>query len=187
MWIAWARGQRDLNAEIGCGVGNRSSRSPNHRALADWSTTLACPYVVMRSALVSVGVMLVHARSARNSQATTKVNRQCHPNGPSVTRSWWTSLGIQAIIPQVAEPPGNEMKLTFLGTTSSGGNCPNLYATDHDTYVVQGYKITPIPRRSPHCTSEACLTPRLQSKYQKRCWHTRRPPRRSKNHRVRVT
>ncbi|TCO64967.1 hypothetical protein [Actinocrispum wychmicini] len=34
------------------------------------------------------------------------------------------------------------MKLTFLGTTSGGGNCPNLYATDRDTYVVQGVKIT---------------------------------------------
>ena len=34
------------------------------------------------------------------------------------------------------------MKLTFLGTTSTGGSCPNLYATDHGTYVVQGSKVT---------------------------------------------
>jgi hypothetical protein len=34
------------------------------------------------------------------------------------------------------------MKLTFLGTTSINGACPNLYATDRGTYVVQGYKIT---------------------------------------------
>lgn len=34
------------------------------------------------------------------------------------------------------------MKLTFLGTTSINGSCPNLYATDRGTYVVQGYKIT---------------------------------------------
>lgn len=34
------------------------------------------------------------------------------------------------------------MKLTFLGTTSGGGNCPNLYATDRGTYVIQGEKIT---------------------------------------------
>lgn len=34
------------------------------------------------------------------------------------------------------------MKLTFLGTTSGGGNCPNLYATDRGTYIVQGEKIT---------------------------------------------
>lgn len=34
------------------------------------------------------------------------------------------------------------MKLTFLGTTSNQGSCPNLYATDRGTYVVQGYKIT---------------------------------------------
>lgn len=33
------------------------------------------------------------------------------------------------------------MKLTFLGTTSINGSCPNLYATDRGTYVVQGYKI----------------------------------------------
>lgn len=34
------------------------------------------------------------------------------------------------------------MKLTFLGSTSTGGSCPNLYATDRGTYVVQGYLIT---------------------------------------------
>jgi hypothetical protein len=34
------------------------------------------------------------------------------------------------------------MELTFLGTTSNHGSCPNLYATDRGTYVVQGYKIT---------------------------------------------
>ncbi|SDD94571.1 hypothetical protein [Actinokineospora iranica] len=34
------------------------------------------------------------------------------------------------------------MKLTFLGTTSNSGSCPNLYATDRGTYVVQGAKIT---------------------------------------------
>lgn len=34
------------------------------------------------------------------------------------------------------------MKLTFLGTTSNSGSCPNLYATDRGTYVVQGSKVT---------------------------------------------
>lgn len=34
------------------------------------------------------------------------------------------------------------MRLEFLGTTSGGGNCPNLYRTDHGTYVVQGEKVT---------------------------------------------
>ncbi len=34
------------------------------------------------------------------------------------------------------------MKLTFVGTTSTGGECPNLYETDRDTYVVQGWKVT---------------------------------------------
>lgn len=34
------------------------------------------------------------------------------------------------------------MKLMFLGTTSNNGSCPNLYATDRGTYVVQGYRIT---------------------------------------------
>lgn len=33
------------------------------------------------------------------------------------------------------------MQLTFLGTTSINGSCPNLYATDRGTYVVQGYKV----------------------------------------------
>lgn len=33
------------------------------------------------------------------------------------------------------------MKLTHLGTTSGGGGCPELYATDRGTYVVQGAKI----------------------------------------------
>jgi hypothetical protein len=34
------------------------------------------------------------------------------------------------------------MELTFLGTTSNSGSCPNLYATDRGTYVVQGTRIT---------------------------------------------
>lgn len=34
------------------------------------------------------------------------------------------------------------MKLEFLGTTSSKGQCPNLYRTDRGTFVVQGTRIT---------------------------------------------
>lgn len=33
------------------------------------------------------------------------------------------------------------MKLTFLGTSSNGGQSPTLYATDRDTYVVQGWRV----------------------------------------------
>jgi hypothetical protein len=34
------------------------------------------------------------------------------------------------------------MELEFLGTTSSKGQCPNLYRTDRGTFVVQGSKVT---------------------------------------------
>lgn len=34
------------------------------------------------------------------------------------------------------------MRLTFLGKESDLGDSPTLYATDRDTYVVQGWKIT---------------------------------------------
>lgn len=34
------------------------------------------------------------------------------------------------------------MKLEFLGSTSSQGDCPNLYRTDKGTFVVQGWKVT---------------------------------------------
>lgn len=34
------------------------------------------------------------------------------------------------------------MDLEFLGTTSSQGDCPNLYRTDRGTYVVQGWKVS---------------------------------------------
>ena len=34
------------------------------------------------------------------------------------------------------------MKLTFLGSTSQEGQCPTLYATDRDTFVVQGLTVT---------------------------------------------
>ena len=34
------------------------------------------------------------------------------------------------------------MKLTFLGMSSKDGECPTLYATDRDTYVIQGWKVT---------------------------------------------
>jgi hypothetical protein len=34
------------------------------------------------------------------------------------------------------------VKLTLLGTESVHGDCPTLYATDRDTYVVQGLRVT---------------------------------------------
>lgn len=34
------------------------------------------------------------------------------------------------------------MALRFLGSTSQGGGCPNLYETDRGTYVVQGSIVT---------------------------------------------
>ncbi|MEV0445701.1 hypothetical protein AB0I84_17705 [Streptomyces spectabilis] len=33
------------------------------------------------------------------------------------------------------------MQLRFLGKNSKSGDCPTLYATDRDTYLVQGWKI----------------------------------------------
>jgi hypothetical protein len=33
------------------------------------------------------------------------------------------------------------MRLRFVGTNSSGGNCPAVYETDHGTVVVQGWKL----------------------------------------------
>ncbi|MBM7167907.1 hypothetical protein JQK87_05675 [Streptomyces sp. G44] len=33
------------------------------------------------------------------------------------------------------------MKLRFLGKDSKVGDCPTLYATDQDTYLVQGWRI----------------------------------------------
>ena len=37
------------------------------------------------------------------------------------------------------------MRLTFLGKTTQGGGSPTLYATDQDTYVVQGWKVVGKP------------------------------------------
>jgi len=45
------------------------------------------------------------------------------------------------------------MRLTFLGKETQGGGSPTLFATDRDTYVVQGWKVSgqsasvEIPRR----------------------------------------
>lgn len=33
------------------------------------------------------------------------------------------------------------MKLRFLGKNSTNGDCPTLYTTDRDTYLVQGWRI----------------------------------------------
>ncbi|MEW2552779.1 hypothetical protein AB0957_13720 [Streptomyces zhihengii] len=33
------------------------------------------------------------------------------------------------------------MQLRFLGNNSTSGDCPTLYATDRDTYLVQGWRI----------------------------------------------
>jgi hypothetical protein len=37
------------------------------------------------------------------------------------------------------------MRLTFLGKDSQGGQSPTLYATDRDTYVVQGWRVPSDP------------------------------------------
>lgn len=34
------------------------------------------------------------------------------------------------------------MKVTFLGTTSNGGNCPTAFATDRNTFIAQGKIVT---------------------------------------------
>ncbi|MFD7939013.1 hypothetical protein ACFV4T_31575 [Streptomyces sp. NPDC059755] len=33
------------------------------------------------------------------------------------------------------------MKLRLLGTNSTGGDCPTLYATDRESYIVQGWQL----------------------------------------------
>lgn len=40
------------------------------------------------------------------------------------------------------EPTNEPLELTFLGTTSNGGHCPTLFATNRGTVVVQGKVIT---------------------------------------------
>ena len=34
------------------------------------------------------------------------------------------------------------MKMKFLGSTSGGGSCPNVYETDANTIVVQGGRVS---------------------------------------------
>lgn len=34
------------------------------------------------------------------------------------------------------------MKLTFCGTSSSGGSCPSIYQTDRNTLIIQGWRVT---------------------------------------------
>lgn len=34
------------------------------------------------------------------------------------------------------------MELTFLGTSSGDNGCPTLFATDRETVVVQGWRVT---------------------------------------------
>lgn len=39
------------------------------------------------------------------------------------------------------------MQLRFLGRSTQGGGSPTLYATDRNTYVVQGWKVLDAPDR----------------------------------------
>ena len=41
-----------------------------------------------------------------------------------------------------SHPGGPITKLTFLGKDSTPNDSPTLYATDQDTYLVQGYTVT---------------------------------------------
>jgi hypothetical protein len=60
------------------------------------------------------------------------------------------------------------MRLRFLGKSTQGGGSPTLYATDRDTYVVQGWKVgdepsqVEIPHRLlAHVEPGTCLGARL--------------------------
>jgi hypothetical protein len=44
-------------------------------------------------------------------------------------------------MPQIRKDRSETMRLTFLGKESDLGDSPTLYATDRDTYVVQGWKV----------------------------------------------
>lgn len=46
------------------------------------------------------------------------------------------------------------MQLTFLGKSTQGGGSPTLYATDRDTYVVQGWRV---PGRETSVEIPMCL------------------------------
>jgi len=50
-------------------------------------------------------------------------------------------MGEWATIVNIA-PERPIMKLTFLGKDSTPNDSPTLYATDRDTYLVQGYLVT---------------------------------------------
>lgn len=61
------------------------------------------------------------------------------------------------------------MRLTFLGKETQGGGSPTLFATDRDTYVVQGWKVegqpTSVeipPRLLGHLEPHTCLGTRLR-------------------------
>jgi hypothetical protein len=61
------------------------------------------------------------------------------------------------------------MRLTFLGKETQGGGSPTLFATDRDTYVVQGWKVADDeasveipPRLLGHLEPWTCLGSRLQ-------------------------
>jgi hypothetical protein len=41
-----------------------------------------------------------------------------------------------------AVPEGKTVKITFLGKDSTPNDSPTLYATDRETYLVQGYVVT---------------------------------------------
>jgi hypothetical protein len=41
----------------------------------------------------------------------------------------------------IALSTGATVKLTLLGVESNDNGCPTLYATDRDTYVVQGWRV----------------------------------------------
>lgn len=60
------------------------------------------------------------------------------------------------------------MQLTFLGKETQGGGSPTLFATDRDTYVVQGWRVdgddTSVeipPRLLGHLEPHTCLGARL--------------------------
>jgi hypothetical protein len=50
------------------------------------------------------------------------------------------------------------MQLTFLGKETQGGDSPTLYATDRDTYVVQGWTVPCAPPTVVEIPRHCCGT-----------------------------
>lgn len=107
--------------------------------------TTMCPFGAARTALSrSVTSIRTAEAGRRGRRSLVRRSGSCslpRAAGPPVSAASGPTAGHRPHRSQ-RRTPGETVKLTFRGTSSSSGSCPSVYETDRGTLIIQGWRVT---------------------------------------------